>query len=633
MTTAGRDHDDHPRPRRRRPTAPRAAPDAHAGGLSLLLFAAVVYLVTLGQDGFLGFVNAGAEASMVGAIADWFAVTALFKHPLGLPIPHTALIPKRKDELGRSLEEFVGENFLQEDDHPRPGRVGDDLAARRRVARRARARTPGRRRGLRRRRRSAWARCATSTSPTWSPRRWCRGSARSRSAPLAGGAAGRGGPRRPAPRRRRPGPRRAARLAAASTRTPFAEVLERAGAVVGAAPAQRRGDPPGAPPSWSPGSPRSAPTRTTMPARRSTRCSRRLADDLQHDPETQERTERLKDAAARPPAGRCSPASRCGTRCAAPCRRRCRPRRRGARSPGARADGVRRPAARRCGAARGVSTAPPRTSSVFAVERYGAELTAVITHTIERWDGSEAARRIELHVGRDLQFIRINGTIVGGLVGVLIHAVTVVCDGRSSERDWCVIRARRVDPARPVPQAGRPGRHRRRREGPDRQGLVRVNGDVETRRGRQLVSGDVVECAGRRAVVSMRSTGGLTSRGPREVASGSAAAAAAAGRALTVADRTGSRGSRRPCCSPPFRRRTRWCRGPGRGRSPAAMPANIARIWSRSCLEPGDLGVDLSQAPRQVLLGRLAAGSHRCHAPRAGRGRRPGSVPVAARHG
>jgi uncharacterized membrane-anchored protein YjiN (DUF445 family) len=64
--------------------------------------------------------------------------------------------------------------------------------------------------------------------------------------------------------------------------------------------------------------------------------------------------------------------------------------------------------------------------AVFTVDRYGAELTAVITHTIERWDGQEAARRIELHVGRDLQFIRINGTIVGGLVGVLIHAGTVL---------------------------------------------------------------------------------------------------------------------------------------------------------------------------------------------------------------
>jgi uncharacterized membrane-anchored protein YjiN (DUF445 family) len=64
--------------------------------------------------------------------------------------------------------------------------------------------------------------------------------------------------------------------------------------------------------------------------------------------------------------------------------------------------------------------------TVFAVERYGAEVTTVITSTIERWDGKEAARRIELHVGRDLQFIRINGTIVGGLVGVLIHAISLL---------------------------------------------------------------------------------------------------------------------------------------------------------------------------------------------------------------
>ena len=63
---------------------------------------------------------------------------------------------------------------------------------------------------------------------------------------------------------------------------------------------------------------------------------------------------------------------------------------------------------------------------VWAVGRYGEELTSVITATIERWDGQEAARRIELHVGRDLQFIRINGTIVGGLVGVIIHAVSLV---------------------------------------------------------------------------------------------------------------------------------------------------------------------------------------------------------------
>src|SRR3954452_22610892 len=104
-------------------SADPAADEARRRGLrrmrtlavGLLCFAAAVYVATLDRDGFLGFVNAGAEASMVGAIADWFAVTAIFKHPLGLPIPHTALIPRRKDELGRGLEEFVGENFLQED--------------------------------------------------------------------------------------------------------------------------------------------------------------------------------------------------------------------------------------------------------------------------------------------------------------------------------------------------------------------------------------------------------------------------------------------------------------------------------------------------------------------------------------
>ena len=81
----------------------------------LFLVAAAVFGLTLGQDGGWGFVNAGAEAAMVGALADWFAVTALFRHPLGLPIPHTALIPTRKDQLGASLEEFVATNFLAED--------------------------------------------------------------------------------------------------------------------------------------------------------------------------------------------------------------------------------------------------------------------------------------------------------------------------------------------------------------------------------------------------------------------------------------------------------------------------------------------------------------------------------------
>jgi uncharacterized membrane-anchored protein YjiN (DUF445 family) len=60
------------------------------------------------------------------------------------------------------------------------------------------------------------------------------------------------------------------------------------------------------------------------------------------------------------------------------------------------------------------------------VNTYGHEITAIISTTIQRWDGKEAAERIELHVGRDLQFIRINGTIVGGLAGLLIHTVATL---------------------------------------------------------------------------------------------------------------------------------------------------------------------------------------------------------------
>ncbi|HBS74348.1 MAG TPA: DUF445 domain-containing protein, partial [Microbacterium sp.] len=63
----------------------------------------------------LSYVRAAAEGGMVGALADWFAVTALFRHPLGIPIPHTAIIPRRKDEIGRTLGEFVETEFLRAD--------------------------------------------------------------------------------------------------------------------------------------------------------------------------------------------------------------------------------------------------------------------------------------------------------------------------------------------------------------------------------------------------------------------------------------------------------------------------------------------------------------------------------------
>jgi len=85
----------------------------------LLIAASVIFLIfryweVNGGPVIVGYVRAMAEAGMVGALADWFAVTALFRHPLGLPIPHTAIIPTKKDVIGDSLADFVGENFLSE---------------------------------------------------------------------------------------------------------------------------------------------------------------------------------------------------------------------------------------------------------------------------------------------------------------------------------------------------------------------------------------------------------------------------------------------------------------------------------------------------------------------------------------
>src|SRR6476660_8009430 len=81
----------------------------------LLVVMAAVFAVTRALQPlypWLGYVKSFAEAAMVGGLADWFAVTALFRHPLGLPIPHTAIIPRNKDRIGEALATFLRENFL-----------------------------------------------------------------------------------------------------------------------------------------------------------------------------------------------------------------------------------------------------------------------------------------------------------------------------------------------------------------------------------------------------------------------------------------------------------------------------------------------------------------------------------------
>lgn len=390
--------------------------------VSLLLAAAAVYLATLGQDGFWGFVNAGAEASMVGAIADWFAVTALFRHPLGLPVPHTALVPRRKDQLAQGLEEFFGENFLQE------AIVRDRIAAA----------TVSLRMG-----------------------RWLS--------------------REENARRVVDEVAEVAAIGLAKVRDDHVESLVRDALV------PRFHEEPIAPllgslldetlrddlhhglvdlalrelhdwlvanpdtvtdvlgeraPWWAPprlndrvvgwvqvqlvdwvADIRDDPHHQARAAFDSMLAQ--LAHDLLEDPETQARTERLKDRLLDHPQVLASAVSLWNAL------RRVLTR--SLQDP----DGAvrQRALAETQAFARRVVDEPELRArldgwagdaAVFAVERYGAELTAVITHTIERWDGKEAARRIELHVGRDLQFIRINGTVVGGLVGVLIHAVSVL---------------------------------------------------------------------------------------------------------------------------------------------------------------------------------------------------------------
>ncbi len=390
--------------------------------LSLLLFAAVVFLLTHGRDGFLGFVNAGAEASMVGAIADWFAVTALFKHPLGLPIPHTALIPKRKEMLGRSLEEFVGENFLQEGvirDRMRVARLSSrvaewvvDAANARKVVDEVSSVLHI---GLSKVRDED---LVMLVEEALLPR-----FIEEPISPVAGSLL-----QEIVADRAHHG---LVDLALEEAHRWLRDNEETFSDIVG----ERA-------PWWSPPSINERVThrlhvelvawiedirndpwhhaRTALDG-----LLERLADDLLHDPATQERAEQLKVRVLGHPQLVVTATSLWNAF------------RRALMESLADPDGPlrRRAVEELVGFGERLREDVPQQVkldryaadlAVFAVGRYGDELTAVITHTIDRWDGKEAARKIELHVGRDLQFIRINGTIVGGLVGVLIHAVTLL---------------------------------------------------------------------------------------------------------------------------------------------------------------------------------------------------------------
>jgi uncharacterized membrane-anchored protein YjiN (DUF445 family) len=388
--------------------------------LSLLVLAAVIYVATLHRDGGWGYVNAAAEAAMVGALADWFAVTALFRRPLGLPIPHTAIVPTRKDSLAESLEQFVTENFLSEAvvaEKMRTAevsrRAGEWLAsgnhAERIVA--EGSRTIG----------AALPRLGDDDVTAFLQGSLLPRFVREPLSPIAGhfvqsvvddGAhhalfdlliveahdwlrANRAtlddviGPQAP-----RWTPQWVDRI-----------VIDRIHKEALAWLADVRDNP-------------------SHAARQAVdRLLRQLADDLQNDPAMMERFETFKSRMlTHPDMGASLTAVWDAVRTAlidsiADPDSTLRVRATTAlQDLGKRLqtdDGLRTKVDARAAEAVG-----------YVIRTYGNEIVSVISDTIERWDGREAAARIELHVGRDLQFIRINGTVVGALVGLLIHTVS-----------------------------------------------------------------------------------------------------------------------------------------------------------------------------------------------------------------
>jgi uncharacterized membrane-anchored protein YjiN (DUF445 family) len=390
----------------------------------LLVLAVATYAVArhyqAGGPAWVGYLAAAAEAGTVGALADWFAVTALFRRPLGLPIPHTAIIPTRKDAIGESLERFVSANFLSEpvvrdkiaqvEAAARLGGWLADPSHARRVTDEA----------------APMLRTVVANLHDEQIRDLLAGTVLPRLAewPI-GPAAG----------------RLLAEIVAEGSHHRLVDLVidavdswlrENRRLVLDIVLAQA--------PSWSPRLlddvvseriyheltrfireiklDQGHNARTSVDA-----FLARFAADLQSDPATMDNAEKFKERVlGHPDLPRAfatmwtsikkvlldaldNPGSELRTRftevlVSFGVRLNADPELR------ARIDGW------------------ITDSVVVFVNRNGAELVGVISDTVKRWDATETARKIEVQVGRDLQFIRVNGTVVGALAGLAIHAVT-----------------------------------------------------------------------------------------------------------------------------------------------------------------------------------------------------------------
>jgi uncharacterized membrane-anchored protein YjiN (DUF445 family) len=392
--------------------------------LGFLVGATVIFLVSTwaqskGAAPWVGYVRAAGEAGMVGALADWFAVTALFKHPLGIPIPHTAIIKRKKDQLGEGLGTFVRENFMSPEvveaklrGAEVAGRMGKWLSEPSHAERVAAEASTVLRVLVEMLRdediqqvldRMIVKRIA---EPQWGPP-----IGRVLASLLEEG-------------------RQEALIQLLADRAfewslNSGEVIERV--------IERDS------PTWSPrwvdhlvgdrihrelmdftDKVRRNPDHELR--RSATKFLFEFADDLQHDKATIDRAENVKDQImARDEVAKAAetawtaakrillesvddPSSALRSRIAD--------------SVVHIGESLRDDADLRDKVDNWIVRA-----AQHLVEQYGTEITAIITETIERWDADEASRRIELHVGRDLQFIRINGTVVGSLAGLVIYSI------------------------------------------------------------------------------------------------------------------------------------------------------------------------------------------------------------------
>ncbi|WP_137145810.1 DUF445 domain-containing protein [Mycolicibacterium sp. CR10] len=395
--------------------------------LGFLVGATIVFLVctwaqsqgAAGGAAWIGYVRAAAEAGMVGALADWFAVTALFKHPLGIPIPHTAIIKRKKDQLGEGLGAFVRENFMSPEvvqtklrDADVASRTGKWLAERVNAERVASEASTVLRVGVELLRdedvqqvldRMIVKRVA---EPQWGPP-----IGRVLTSLLEEG-------------------RQEALIQLLADRAfqwslnagdTIERVIER--------------DSPTWSPRWVDGligdrihrelvdftdKVRRNPDHELR--RSATKFLFEFADDLQNDEATVARAERVKEQVM----ARDEVAKAAETAWTAAKRILLESvddpsstlRARIADSVVNIGESLRDDSDLRDKVDKWIVRA-----AQHLVTQYGTEITTIITDTIERWDADEASRRIELHVGRDLQFIRINGTVVGALAGLIIYTV------------------------------------------------------------------------------------------------------------------------------------------------------------------------------------------------------------------